>query len=105
MRHLSAYWVGRQRQRHSLPMLLLPSVPRDQGCQRHSAHLRPAFMPASAGAGMLILQLLGKSKWVCDACLCIPKWSIEDAQGKAQYTLRPDVCLGCVSPRTHRAYP
>jgi len=39
--------------------------------------------------------LLGKSKWVCDACPFIPKWSVEDAQGQAQYTLRPDVCCGC----------
>jgi hypothetical protein len=58
----------------------------------------PSRVHESAGARMLFWQLLGKSKWVCDACPFIPKWSVEDAQGQAQYTLRPDVCCGCVSP-------
>ena len=37
-------------------------------------------------------ELLGTTKYVCDACLFVPKYDVLDADGEAAYRIRPDVC-------------
>jgi hypothetical protein len=46
-------------------------------------------------------KLLGVSRYDCDAFLCVPKYSIEDANGTKQYKIRPNTCCGgcCVMPK------
>eukprot|EP00545_Synedropsis_sp_CCMP1620_P014241 CAMPEP_0119026586 /NCGR_PEP_ID=MMETSP1176-20130426/35728_1 /TAXON_ID=265551 /ORGANISM="Synedropsis recta cf, Strain CCMP1620" /LENGTH=316 /DNA_ID=CAMNT_0006982331 /DNA_START=20 /DNA_END=970 /DNA_ORIENTATION=- len=45
--------------------------------------------------------ILGETRFVCDACLFVPKFHVLDASGSVQYLLRPDTCCGglCVMPR------
>jgi len=47
-------------------------------------------------------ELLGVSKYVCDSCCFVPKYSLEDANGNLVYRVRPDTCCGgiCVRCRT-----
>jgi hypothetical protein len=35
----------------------------------------------------------GKSKYVCDACLFVPKFTVSDSEGTVHYLLRPDTCI------------
>lgn len=46
-------------------------------------------------------QLLGKTRYVCDQWIFVPKYDVEDDRGKVRYRLRPDVCVGgcCVRCR------
>lgn len=49
-------------------------------------------------------KVLGKSVYVCDEYLCVPKYDVLDANGVQVYRVRPDVCCGgccvkCVSCR------
>mmetsp|Transcript_17413 Transcript_17413/g.37878 ORF Transcript_17413/g.37878 Transcript_17413/m.37878 type:complete len:291 (-) Transcript_17413:420-1292(-) len=41
-------------------------------------------------------QLIGKTSYVCDAFLCVPKFKVEDANGQPWYRIRSDTCcFGC----------
>jgi len=41
-------------------------------------------------------RLVGKTQYICDMYLCVPKFDIQDANGASQYRLRPDTCCaGC----------
>eukprot|EP00550_Attheya_septentrionalis_P007984 CAMPEP_0198296424 /NCGR_PEP_ID=MMETSP1449-20131203/32434_1 /TAXON_ID=420275 /ORGANISM="Attheya septentrionalis, Strain CCMP2084" /LENGTH=288 /DNA_ID=CAMNT_0043997039 /DNA_START=396 /DNA_END=1262 /DNA_ORIENTATION=- len=45
--------------------------------------------------------VLGETTFVCDECLCVPKFHVSDALGSVRYLLRPDTCCCglCVMPR------
>mmetsp|Transcript_26802 Transcript_26802/g.62115 ORF Transcript_26802/g.62115 Transcript_26802/m.62115 type:complete len:269 (+) Transcript_26802:93-899(+) len=41
-------------------------------------------------------RVLGRSRYICDACLFVPKFEIQDANYNTIYRVRPDTCcLGC----------
>ncbi len=41
-------------------------------------------------------QLIGKSKYICDLYLFVPKYHVDDSSGKLKYYIRPDTCCaGC----------
>ncbi len=44
---------------------------------------------------------IGKTSYVCDACLFVPKYDVTNAQGEKIYRIRPDTCVGgmCVQCR------
>ena len=46
-------------------------------------------------------ELLGTSRYLCDACLFVPKFGVYDAQGIEVYRVRPDTwfCGCCIRPR------
>lgn len=46
-------------------------------------------------------NLIGKTQFVCDGWICVPKFDVFDAQGTKKYRLRPDTCIGgcCVQCR------
>lgn len=44
-------------------------------------------------------ELLGTSRYVCDKCLCVPKYDLFDKNGTHVYRVRPDTCLGGVCVR------
>jgi hypothetical protein len=39
-------------------------------------------------------KLLGRTQYLCDACLFVPKFEVQDGAGRRQYMIRPDTCLG-----------
>jgi len=47
------------------------------------------------------MRVLGRTQYICDGCLCVPKYDILDAAGTVKYRLRPDTCVGgmCVQCR------
>jgi len=46
-------------------------------------------------------NLIGKTVYVCDGCIFVPKYDIYDGAGAKKYRLRPDTCIGgcCIMPR------
>jgi hypothetical protein len=44
---------------------------------------------------------IGKTSYICDACLFVPKYDVTNAQGEKIYHIRPDTCVGgmCVQCR------
>jgi hypothetical protein len=39
---------------------------------------------------------VGKSQYLCDECLFVPKYEVLDASGQKKYFVRPDTCIcGC----------
>jgi len=46
-------------------------------------------------------ERLGRTDYVCELCLFVPKMDVSDSQDRVRYRLRPDTCcLGlCVRPR------
>jgi len=46
-------------------------------------------------------KTIGKTEFVCDWWLCVPKFDIYDGSGEKKYRLRPDTCIGgcCVMCR------
>jgi len=46
-------------------------------------------------------NLIGKSVYVCDACLFIPKYEVQDKDGNALYRVRPETCCGGLCVRCH----
>ena len=41
-------------------------------------------------------RLLGSSQYLCDQCLCVPKYNVLDANANVHYLVRSDVCCcGC----------
>ena len=46
-------------------------------------------------------NLIGKTVYVCDGCIFVPKYDIYNGAGEKKYRLRPDTCIGgcCVMPR------
>jgi hypothetical protein len=41
-------------------------------------------------------RTMGTTRYICDKCLWVPKFSVENGQGQEVYRLRPDTCcLGC----------
>ena len=50
----------------------------------------PAYMETKDAEG----NTLGKTTYVCDACICVPKFDVTDANGAKRYHLRPDTCFG-----------
>lgn len=46
-------------------------------------------------------RVLGKTEYICDMCLFVPKFDISDGSGKVVYRLRPDTCCAdcCIMPR------
>ena len=45
--------------------------------------------------------ILGETRFVCDECLCVPKFHVLSPNGSVRYLLRPDTCCAglCVMPR------
>lgn len=42
-------------------------------------------------------RLIGKTQYVCDAYLCVPKYDVLDGSGEKRYRIRPDTCCaGCL---------
>ena len=37
-------------------------------------------------------NVLGKTEYVCDGCVCVPKYDVFDSNGEKKYRIRPDVC-------------
>jgi len=46
-------------------------------------------------------KIIGRTEYVCDACLCVPKFDVFDGSGHHAYRIRPDTCIGglCVQCR------
>ena len=46
-------------------------------------------------------KVIGKTQYVCDWCIFVPKFDIFDGNGTKKYRLRPDTCVGglCVMCR------
>jgi len=46
-------------------------------------------------------NLLGTSRYICDTCLFVPKFQVEDRNGKPVFRVRPETCVGglCVKCR------
>jgi len=46
-------------------------------------------------------KVLGKTEYVCDMCLFVPKFDVKDGAGNSKYRIRPDTCVGglCVMCR------
>ena len=42
---------------------------------------------------LLAGQLIGKSRYLCDQFLCVPKFSVEDRNGTEIYRVRPETCV------------
>ncbi|GMH46209.1 hypothetical protein TrRE_jg8547 [Triparma retinervis] len=44
---------------------------------------------------------IGRTQYVCDSCLCVPKFDVFDGMGRQTYRIRPDTCFGglCVQCR------
>mmetsp|Transcript_1253 Transcript_1253/g.1920 ORF Transcript_1253/g.1920 Transcript_1253/m.1920 type:complete len:309 (+) Transcript_1253:74-1000(+) len=41
-------------------------------------------------------SVVGHTRYVCDECLCVPKFDVFDASGNKKFRVRPDVCfMGC----------
>lgn len=38
--------------------------------------------------------VIGRSEYVCDECLFVPKFAVKDANGTLMYRVRPDTCFG-----------
>merc|ERR1712070_682814 len=36
---------------------------------------------------------MGTSRYICDMCLFVPKYHVEDSSGTVQYYVRPDTCI------------
>ena len=50
------------------------------------------YLNTYGGAG----RLLGRTRYIFDACLFVPTFLVSDAEGRTVYRLRPDTCaLGC----------
>ncbi len=39
-------------------------------------------------------QYLGKTKYMCDCYVCVPKYHVFDRNNSFQYVIRPDTCCG-----------
>jgi len=39
-------------------------------------------------------QLIGVSRYICDMCIFVPKYNLEDGNGNVIYRVRPEVCCG-----------
>ena len=46
-------------------------------------------------------EVIGRTEYVCDACLFVPKLALKDKSGEERYRIRPDTCVGgaCVRCR------
>eukprot|EP00547_Thalassionema_nitzschioides_P000995 CAMPEP_0194207658 /NCGR_PEP_ID=MMETSP0156-20130528/6332_1 /TAXON_ID=33649 /ORGANISM="Thalassionema nitzschioides, Strain L26-B" /LENGTH=347 /DNA_ID=CAMNT_0038934469 /DNA_START=138 /DNA_END=1181 /DNA_ORIENTATION=+ len=46
-------------------------------------------------------SVYGETRYICDACLFVPKFHVLNGNGQVRFVLRPDTCLGgaCVRPR------
>jgi len=46
-------------------------------------------------------ERMGVSRYICDMCLFVPKFTVEDNSGNIMYSVRPDTCVGglCVMCR------
>ena len=46
-------------------------------------------------------KLIGRTQFVCDSCLFVPKFDVFDGRGHHTYRIRPDTCIGglCVQCR------
>jgi len=39
-------------------------------------------------------QMLGRSEYICDMWLCVPKYDLKDKNGTRMYRVRPETCCG-----------
>jgi hypothetical protein len=46
-------------------------------------------------------KVIGKTQYVCDACIFVPKYDVFDGNGQKKYRIRPDTCIGgmCIQCR------
>jgi hypothetical protein len=44
-------------------------------------------------------KFLGKTQYICDMCLAVPKFAVEDTEGRVRYFIRPETCCcgACVA--------
>ena len=38
-------------------------------------------------------RVVGETRYVCDACLFVPKWDVHGPRGEKQFHVRPDTCV------------
>lgn len=57
----------------------------------------PPYLETKDATGTLV----GKTQYVCDWCIFVPKFDVLDANGEQKYRIRPDTCVGglCVMCR------
>ena len=70
---------------------------KDMTCPTGCCCYPPYLITKSAQDG----TILGQTKFICDACIFVPKFHVYNRYGHVQYLLRPDTCVCglCVMPR------
>ena len=66
-------------------------------CCGDDSHCQQPYLTTRNSQG----EVIGQTKFICDECLCVPKFHITNRDGQVKYLLRPDTCCGgiCVMPR------